>query len=54
MEQGAPQAAEINHGPRPPFPSDKTIVDLLWQNARRTPDALALVLPEGERSDGPP
>lgn len=43
-------ARENNHGPRPPFPSDLTILDLLAQHATATPDALALVLPEGERS----
>jgi hypothetical protein len=43
---------EVNHGPRPPFPSEQTVVDLLWQHAHRTPTALALVLPEGERVDG--
>lgn len=43
---------EINHGPRPPFPNDSTILDMLQQHVHATPAALALVLPEGERVDG--
>ena len=43
---------ETNHGPRPDFPRDLTIIDLLRQHAAATPDAPALVLPEGERRDG--
>ena len=35
---------ELNHGPRPPFPSDLTIVDLLAKHVDLTPDAFALVL----------
>jgi acyl-coenzyme A synthetase/AMP-(fatty) acid ligase len=43
---------ETNHGPRPPFPNDSTILDMLRQHATETPEALALVLTEGERVDG--
>lgn len=48
--QGRPP--ETNHGPRPPFPDDLTILDMLRQHATHTPDALALVLTEGEGLDG--
>ena len=41
----ATSQGEINHGQRPPFPSDLTILDLMSQHAAATPDALALVLP---------
>lgn len=43
---------ETNHGPQPPFPNELTILDLLQEHSRTTPNALALVLPEGERQDG--
>ena len=34
---------ETNHGPRPDYPSDLTVLDLLASHAAATPDALALV-----------
>ncbi len=43
---------ETNHGPRPPYPSHSTILDMLRQHVADTPDALALVLTEGEHVDG--
>lgn len=43
---------EVNHGPQPVYPHDKTIVDLLEHNAAATPQAVALVLTEGEFVDG--
>ena len=45
-------AMEVNHGPRPPYPSGETVVDLLRRHAERTPSAVALVLPEGEHQEG--
>ncbi len=41
-----------NHGPRPDYPKSKTVVDLLREHARETPLSHALVVPEGENSDG--
>ena len=49
---GPGMASEVNHGPRPPYPSDETLVDLLVRHARDTPAAIALAVPEGEQTDG--
>ena len=40
--------AEPNHGPRPPYPSDQTMLDALYSHVTSTPDAIALVAPEGD------
>ena len=39
---------EPNHGERPPYPSDETVIDQLRRNVQRTPAAIALVVPEGD------
>ena len=39
---------EANHGVRPPYPSGKTIVEILCEQVVQTPGALALVVPEGD------
>eukprot|EP00966_Prymnesium_polylepis_P245803 5685865-Prymnesium_polylepis.2 len=40
--------SEPNHGVRPPYPNDETILDQLHRHVRATPDALSLVVPEGD------
>ena len=43
---------EVNHGPRPAYPTHETIIDQLRRHVAHTPDAPAVVAPEGEHSDG--
>lgn len=43
---------EINYGPRPDYPKDKTILDLLKKQVDERAQSLALVVPEGEFIDG--
>ena len=43
--------SEVNHGERPPYPSHETLLDRLRRNVEATPDATALLVPEGEFQD---
>ena len=43
---------EPNHGPHPEYPSTLTVLDRLQQHVNDTPQAVALVLPEGEFTQG--
>ncbi len=47
----APRSCEPNHGVRPAYPSHETILDQLHLHVTHTPDALALVVPEGDADD---
>jgi acyl-CoA synthetase (AMP-forming)/AMP-acid ligase II len=44
--------SEINNGPHPVYPKDRTILHMLQHHATETPAATALVLTEGEFVDG--
>jgi acyl-coenzyme A synthetase/AMP-(fatty) acid ligase len=48
MSAANQNAGEPNHGERPPYPSDRTVIDQLYEHVARTPAALALVVPEGD------
>ena len=42
------RATELNHGVRPPYPSNETVLDQLHRHVLCTPLALALIVPEGD------
>ena len=50
--QACADVMEVNHGPRPPYDATETVVDQLRRHVARTPDAPAVVLPEGEQQEG--
>lgn len=48
----SPSGEEVNHGLRPIYPRTETVVDLLVRHANDKPLSSALVVPEGEHTDG--